>query len=608
LLNKNSSDKPVPEKSDSNVADDQLLAKHNQIEETAASSVKEIHQYTTTATMNGTVTTTPAKKLSRPKSGKPSAQNVTLEKRMNILLKILNSDKVREVDYTLVDDFSKEDAIGQDVQYTVDRRTLTKIAQRLEKEGKARIIKASIPLLNGMVVNKNLLLHGSVDPSDDAISKFIEGIREQNALVGRSRPIKPSLETEQIEAAAVEGSTQVTDQESNLTSSQTTDVMASRDNDEHQKTNGQTHWRVTAKYYGWIPAIMLRLRVLHRHMMKMAIQEWSQREDFEDKRPYKIAIAKIITKMPLKTFLTVIGIHKRIPKLDTFLLTEGNNEIVINDLPDALRSQLFDGHYRFRKYLRVSLETLSLLKLVKFTEIKGRGPPTDCELLTVVPLCNYREVGHPVVRHMKMTTLSNQTEYWKELQFLNTGTTYDTYRSRTSSRLQVESQNTKKQSHVPMELSSITSLSSWFMKFDLDSHTREVLERHVDRENKKTPLQDHRLCLQIANECNISVQTVRDYFRSIDSSNKRSERKRQERAAKAQGTDARSVTVRKLLDTTIPHNEASFKPHVLTTGLHGWAFNRGKAKRYSKAVEKIFEGEGRAINEFTNSSISLIDQ
>jgi hypothetical protein len=194
---------------------------------------------------------------------------------------------------------------------------------------------------------------------------------------------------------------------------------------------------------------------------------------------------------------------------------------------------------------------------------------------------------------MKMTTLSNQTEYWKELQFLNTGTTHSNFRSKTSSRPHADSQDTQKKTYVPMALSSITSVSSWFMKFDLDSHSREVLERHVDRENKKTPLQNHRLCLQIANECNISVQTVRDYFRSIESANKRSERQRKEKAAKAQGTDARSVTIRKLLDTAVPQNEATFKPHVITTGIQGWAHNRGKAKRYSKAVEKVFEGEGR---------------
>ncbi|KAI8580066.1 hypothetical protein K450DRAFT_239223 [Umbelopsis ramanniana AG] len=592
--NANASHEPPPEKNDFGEVDNQLLSKYNQVQETAVSSVKDIHQYTTAKT-NDIVTKTPTKKSSRPKPSKPSVQNVTLERRMDVLHNILNSDKVREVDYTLVDDFSKEDAIGQDVQYTVDRRTLTKIAQGLEKEGKARIIKVSIPLLNGMVVNKSLLLHGSVNPSDDVVSKFIEGIREQNALVGRSRPTeptKPSLETERI-GASDKGSTQVTGQESNPTSSQTSEVMVSCEKKENQNPNGQTHWRITAKYYGWIPAIMLRLRILHRHMMKMAIQEWAQQESSEEKRPCKIAIAKIITKMPLKTFLNVIGVHKRIPRLDSFLLTEGSNEIVINDLPDGLRSQLFEGHYRFRKYLRVSLETLSLLKLVNFTECKGKGSrtPADCELLTVVPLCDYREVGHPVVRHMKMTTLSNQTEYWKELQFLNTGTTHNNFRSKASSRHRADSQDTQKKSYVPMELSSITSVSSWFMKFDLDSHTREVLEGHVDRENKKTPLQNHRLCLQIANECNISVQTVRDYFRSIESANKRSERKRKEKAAKAQGTDARSVTVRKLLDTAVPQNEASFKPHVITTGIQGWAFNRGKAKRYSKAVEKVFEGE-----------------
>lgn len=580
------------------MAHDQSITNQNQDEETAMPLVKDVHQQFNTATLADVVSnkknTNIRKKPSRPKSSTLSAQNVTLEKRMSILLNILNSDKVREVDYTLVDDFSKEDAVGQEEHHTVDRRTLTKIAQRLEKEGKARIITVRIPLLNGMAVNKNLLLHGSVDPSDDVVSKFIENIREQNALFGRTRPTNLSSEAESVGVAG-DGSTKVTDQESQSDSSQVTDVMALRERVEEQKTNSNAHWRLTAKYYGWIPAIMLRLRVLHRHMMRMAIQEWSQRVYPEDISPCKIAIGKIITKMPLKTFLTVIGVHKRIPMLDTFLLTERSSEIAIEDLPAALRSLLFDGHYRYRKYLRVSLETLNSLKLIKFVESKGRNPPTHCELLTVVPLCDYREEGHPVVRHMKMTTLSNQTEFWKELQFLNTGTTYDTYRSKNGPQSRVASQNRSNQSHVPMDLSSIASVSSWFMKFDLDSHARQVLEQHVDRENKKTPLQDHRLCLQIANECNISVQKVRDYFRSIESMNKSSERKRKKKAAKAQGSDARSVTVRRLLETATADSGVVYRPHVMTTGIQGWAHNRGKAKRYSEAVEKVFEGEGRSI-------------
>ncbi|KAJ2961555.1 hypothetical protein NQZ79_g3139 [Umbelopsis isabellina] len=428
----------------------------------------------------------------------PETQNTTTLKRMQILLTILERDKVRELNNVLMDDFKKLEFEGQEVHHSVDRRTVSRLGEKLEKEKKARVIKCSIPLLNGSILSKTLLLPSSVSPSDAIVQDYIEKLRERNTLTGKQIQ-KPKNESSEK---------RVGNQHVGATSSSviTADAKSHENNTGQRDTSSSSdhiaswNWRVVAKYYGWISASMLRIKMLHKHMLKMAIQAPNGDAGTTN---MKLATAKVISQITLKTFLQLFGVHERLPLLDAYLETEANANVTVENLPKQLRAELFQGNNKYRRSLRQCINALCTLQLLTpVKESDSNRFAVQYELQTNVSIRNYREPGHPITRYVPMETLEDHRRYWEELQFLSTG------HSRHIKDTDGSSTNLGGTtiSTLPDNLAGITSMSSWFMKFDLSRQVREILEKHVDRSKNTTPYKDLRACIGIANECDISVQ------------------------------------------------------------------------------------------------------
>jgi hypothetical protein len=485
------------------------------------------------------------------------AQNTTTLKRMQILLTILERDKVRELNNILMDDFTKMELNGQEVQHSVDRRTVSRLGEKLEKEKKARVIKCSIPLLNGSILSKTLLLHSSVSPSDAIVKEYIESLRERNAITGKQfKSSKNEISDMNIENR----------QSSSITSTNEGSLAnhAGQRSTSHSSEHvASWNWRVVAKYYGWISATMLRIKTLHKHMLRMAVHAPYGHTTTSN---FKLATAKIITQMTLKMFLQLFGVHERLPLLDAYLKTEANNNVTIGNLPKQLRAELFQGNNKYRRSLGQSINAMRTLHLLKpVEESDSNRLAVNYELQTNVPLRNYRAPGHPITRYVSMETLEDHRQYWEELQFLSTGHTVHVMSSDGSSSNLADAAISK----LPDYLTGITSMSSWFMKFNLSRQTREILENHVDRSNRTTPYKDLRACIRIANECGISVQVVREYYKSIEypyNKMKKMAASRKSDQATISKTDDRTTIVQKLLSSPNIQRDASRKAHFMATG------------------------------------------
>lgn len=521
-------------------------------------------------------------KKRKRKSSKPEFENTTILRRMENLLKILEVHKVREINYLLVEEFSRLDCGGLDQRYVVDRRTLTRLAERLEKEKKVHLIKCSIPMLNGSMLSRTLLLHGSVSTSDEVVQKYIEGLREQSAISSRAQagiiPSAGKLAINQPDTGSVSRMELSYD---SPTTSKGDEPAQSVSNDVYYPSTV----RAIAKYYGYITAYMLRMKLFHRHMLKLGMQTT---HGAGDQSTYSVSTAKVITNMSLKTFLMVVGVRQRIPLLDTYLTSDENSKTIIDDLPPHIRTELFQGNLKYRRALRQSIDLLCALELVKpIKDREGVGLPKHCELLQNVPLRNYREQGHPIIRTAPMKTLDDHQKYWEELQFISTEKTLgqrDSVDGNAKSNDKTKSENT---------LAGMTAMASWYMRFNLDRRSRNILEKHIDRVNRTTPYNNHRLCFELANECGISIQIVREYFKSIQYPKKR-RTAAQRKAAKERSTDARSVAVDALLSNATLDYKKALKPHILSTE-HQRNKRRGITRRRTKPPNMVFDGEGKAI-------------
>lgn len=516
------------------------------------------------------------------------------------MLKMLEAHKVCEINNVLMDEFSELDSAGQEVRHTVDRRTLNKLAERLEKEKKARIIKCSVPLLNGSIVPKTLLLHESVTASDDIVKTYIEGLRDQNAISRRSSPWS------QYEVVNLPVENPVVDSaESAESKDQSTDTRRKPDDIKPAKIDEPvlSHprlWRAAAMHYGWITARLLRIKLIHRHMLQLAMQT---PQDNEDRPTFTVITAHVITKMPLKTFLVAVGVRERISLLDSYLLTEDSSKTTMSDLPDQLRSEIFKSSSAYRRLLSQCIEVLCALELV--------GPMNDgdvprlrtrCELLKDVPLRNYLAPGYPIMHHVSIRTLEELDQYWDQLQYISTS---KALRKGAQASDYASSQGADSTPEIPKKLEGLTAMSCWYTKFTLDSYAREILERHVNRETRTTPFNDHRLCIKIANQCGISVQVVREFFKSIESGKDRKKRERKRITIRPQATDARSIAINSILLNPAVRDQSSSKPHVMTTGLQKTKKPKN-SMRQLKVPEKVFDGEGKLIRTSVVGRVSCL--
>lgn len=527
-------------------------------------------------------------------------QNTTTLKRMQILLTILERDKVRELNNILMDDFKKLEFEGEEVHHSVDRRTVSRLGEKLEKEKKARVIKCSIPLLNGSILSKTLLLPSSVSPSDAIVQDYIEKLRERNTLTGK-----------QIQKPKNESSERISDNKHIETTSAS---VITADAKSHTSSTGEkdtssssayiasSNWRVVAKHYGWISASMLRIKMLHKHMLRMAIHAPNG-----DSRPtnLRLSTAKVISQLTLKMFLQLFGVHERLPVLDAYLETDANANTTIEDLPKQLRAELFQGNNKYRRSLRQCINTMCTLQLLTtpVQENDSNRLAVNCELQATVPLRNYREPGHPITRYVPMETLEDHKRYWEELQFISTGHSLNIKGMAESSEKQGGANIPK----LPDNLAGITSMSSWFIKFDLSRQCREILEKHVDRSKNTTPYKDLRACIQIANECDISVQLVREYYKSVEypyNKNKNKAAARKSNPADISKTESRNTIVEQLLNSPNVQQAALPKAHFMTTTV---SVNRSVSRKHSSQTQET-STHGTAGNDLQicNDSVSSV--
>jgi hypothetical protein len=225
-----------------------------------------------------------------------------------------------------------------------------------------------------------------------------------------------------------------------------------------------------------------------------------------------------------------------------------------------------------------------------------------CELLKDVPLRNYLAPGYPILHHVSIRTLEELDQYWDQLQYISTS---KALRKGAQGGDNASSQGTDSTPDIPKKLEGLTAMSCWYTKFTLDNYAREILERHVNRETRTTPFNDHRLCIKIANQCGISVQVVREFFKSIESGKDRKKRERKRITIRPQATDARSIAINSILLNPAVRDQSSSKPHVMTTGLRKTKKPKN-SMRQLKVPEKVFDGEGKLIRTSAVGCVSCL--
>lgn len=469
--------------------------------------------------------------------------NIYMEIRMKVLLTILEEYPMWEIGKNLRDAYLKKATeLSGPPKYAVCSRTLWRSANALAERGQAKIDVVECILLSGTLTKRNILLHNNVDTEGEEYAIFKRNLQDRRAYqqpyYSTEKVALIDLPVESLEDRIDRMKVQLAELVKNDKVSEAKALQLRIDefsqNAQRFKRKPSrkslSNWVITSIQFGWIRARMLRIKALYIHIFKLLTSE----EDIEgvDKENRRIAMSAVINTLPLNLFCNIIGIFDIIPSVTQYVRNPENSGVTYQNMPNAIREELYSNKNKFRRRLRslfYGLEFLDLVKGVTFTPT-GEVVPTEkysvlfgtFDVERVVAIRDVKRRGRPVAREHTLDTMTDVTLYWSEVQFICT---------HADEELAPEDKEPEPTNPVELEcFKSVCYTPGWSSASVYTRGQRKILNSYVDKAKGTTPLNDYGLCGDIAVEINTSVTYVRRYYAKVEMAIERKRLHREEKA------------------------------------------------------------------------------
>ncbi|CAL5057010.1 unnamed protein product [Urochloa decumbens] len=370
----------------------------------------------------------------------------------------------------------------------MDRKTLTRTLNKLQKEGCCKCIKVSIPLVTNYTRSRliDVVLHSSVgELSPELVDQF--RIRQRN-FDTESRAVAAAKVKQNQHMTAIPG------------------LRISR------RVNAYKPLLLEAMYAnGFINAKMIRAKLLHKFLWAYVngSPDWCNafgcaKEGHYDKSFNQscllFSMEAATKEMPLELFLQVVGSSKKIDNMITWCRLGKT----LSEIPTEEYNQLMDTHAKGR--LSRLINILDKLKLVQFAKefVEDAGVPSDAISTHSMELRPYIE--EPIPRILSSSQLNNHRKirhdfvllkqefvdaYWETLEccYLTAGL--------------AEPLSAFPGCSVP----EVSHPRSWSSLRVMTTEQRLELQQRIMTvsEKGKIPFKD---CVRIARELNLSVEQV----------------------------------------------------------------------------------------------------
>ncbi|CAG8528472.1 10119_t:CDS:10 [Funneliformis mosseae] len=422
------------------------------------------------------------KKIPKPKKRVTPVVSITASFREKIIEKLLEEYKVLECGAMLIGVYQDKvrEYYNGTTPHTIDKKTLARTGNAMERKGLLRQYNVVLPSLNGKDQVKLLFLHPDLEPGDPKVKEYVTKLQDKALLVGRSYratkieeidiEVEPLSELQKRMAAEAAANNSVNPLSTSLTSipQQTIydKLMSSMPTMESVNSNVENQpnineklpndmcWLHCARGYGWINAKMIRAKILHQYFFNK-INDASPDDPciMKESRIFQTAI--LLRDLPLDLYLKLVGQFSPSTKLSEYIKSgESMLRSVIN-LPCDLRLEIFTGNYKFRQNLKRLIDILVALKLIKklkrtFDErgnpilnLKRAFIPDDVvevdstrtsvydsqpqnllapayQLMRDVPMMDFSVPGpdRPIIREYMLDTIEDVSVYWSELQYV----------------------------------------------------------------------------------------------------------------------------------------------------------------------------------------------
>ncbi|KAI9023269.1 hypothetical protein DFJ74DRAFT_79266 [Hyaloraphidium curvatum] len=404
-----------------------------------------------------------------PQSPAPSAvnqrkTNISYADRKDRLVRLLEQHLILELSVgttRLFQEFEDEE-LGMAYPHKMDRKTLLRMADVLETEKKLAKLTFAVPTLNGSYRTVHVMVRVDLTRESKEVQDYIAQQRDR-AMVPDSARYKAVERTNltgvEIESAQLEGPPSFTgritlaikpdddevDVDENV-APQANDAAAPEEVaklDLPAPGDGETKeresWHDIALDYGWIPARMVRSRLVHQflfdYVKSRATGEGGEGLADPEGNPlhYKdggiFPTTVFFNDVSLAFYFKVIGQAVRSAAIDAYLAASPDNKMTaMRDLPMDVRQAVLVGQRvdKFRRTLKMLITILIALKIVE--PVREDDKPvasksyldTEYRLLRSVDLRNHNLPTEDIVRSYVLDDEKSVLDYWKELYAVST--------------------------------------------------------------------------------------------------------------------------------------------------------------------------------------------
>lgn len=386
----------------------------------------------------------------------------------------------------------------------MDRKTLTRLLQKLQREGRVKCIVLSMPGLTncGRSRQSEVVLLPEVQVGPDLLAKVHDRIRQFDMI---NRGYGSSKAKADASSVPVLASVKQIHKGGKRKFQPTAEIEA-----EKARTLSEN---------GFVPAKMVRVRMLHTFLWSYVngISEYADDElvmkpDESSCRVFSLALA--VKAMPVDLFLQVVGSTKSTEELEPYT----NKGLRLCDLPESESSSLLVSHANSRlSWLIDILRRLKLIRLVMGTGLplgysksgfsRGSTYSLEASLIYAMEIQPYIEEPAPQplsslsldafdltprARHEFTLTSSEILEaYWQTLEYFFSGAV----------------PRVARKAFPGASVPELFGLRSWTSLRIMTSEQRKRLMKRVEEggENKRL---SHAECLQLARELNLSPEQV----------------------------------------------------------------------------------------------------
>ncbi|KAI4832969.1 hypothetical protein KUCAC02_015903, partial [Chaenocephalus aceratus] len=332
----------------------------------------------------------------------------------NLIVEAVRNFKIIEGLFPLqkiITDDEKKDGINT----RCCKKTIVRTVDSLSREGLLKVYKTTI-IQDGVTKNVEMVVHPSVQPTDEIVTRLIEQIRFRISIISSTPKRKPERE-----GAAPED----------------TSGSPSRANKRDKKKNKTDEFKPTTvkglgKSLGFQPK-MHRMRVVHNFLWYLIYGHLSKQSSSDSQRPATHVISSgdeeeeqkdtsipsdsqsdlkgvcrgwamvgdILLCMPLSVFIQVIQVNYKVEGLEEYLNDPVKQHHLIRTLPARMRRQLL---YK-RKYIfafHENLQKLVYMGLVQFGHVEKFKEKDQTS-----PPCVHDSRGGHVMRNASIVDTTN---------------------------------------------------------------------------------------------------------------------------------------------------------------------------------------------------------